>query len=66
MDIQPEPHVITSVDLVSGQRFMMDVGVGIGTLYEVLETQEKGDSELLDRMFDIKRQEKEIDGTYPE
>lgn len=37
MDIQPEPHVITSVDLVSGKRFMMDVGVGIGTLYEVLE-----------------------------
>ncbi len=37
MDAQPEPHIITSVDLISGQRFMMDVGVGIGTWYEVLE-----------------------------
>jgi len=37
MDIQPEPFVITSKDLVSNQRFMMDVGVGIGVLYEVLE-----------------------------
>lgn len=37
MDILPEPHVITSVDLISDQRFMMDAGVGIGLLYEVLE-----------------------------
>ena len=37
MNILQEPHVITSVDLVSGQRFVMDVGVGIGVLYEVLE-----------------------------
>jgi len=37
MDIQQEPHVITSIDLVSGQQFIMDVGIGIGILYEVLE-----------------------------
>jgi len=37
MDIQPEPYVISSVDLVSSQRFIMDVGVGIGVLYEILE-----------------------------
>jgi len=36
MDIQPEPHVITSVDLISEQRFIMDAGIGIGILYEVL------------------------------
>jgi len=37
MDIHPEPFVITSIDLMSSQRFIMDVGVGIGILYEVLE-----------------------------
>lgn len=38
MDIQHEPHVIMSTDIVSGQEFMMDVGVGIGILYEMIET----------------------------
>ena len=37
MDIDPEPFVFTSKDLVSDQRFIMDAGVGIGILYEVLE-----------------------------
>lgn len=37
MNVLHEPNVIMSTDLVSGQEFMMDVGVGIGILYEVLE-----------------------------
>jgi len=37
MDIQPEPYVFGGIDLVSGRRFIMDVGIGIGVLYEVLE-----------------------------
>ena len=37
MDIQPEPFVFASKDFVTGQAFMMDAGVGIGILYEVLE-----------------------------
>ena len=32
-----EPYIIVSEDLVSGQMFMMDIGVGIGILYEVLD-----------------------------
>lgn len=36
MDIQPEPFVLTSRDLVTDQAFIMDAGVGIGILYEVL------------------------------
>ena len=37
LQIVHEPFVITSQDLVSGQAFLMDIGVGIGILYEVLE-----------------------------
>lgn len=35
MNILHEPNVIISTDLVSGQEFMMDTGIGIGILYEV-------------------------------
>ena len=38
MDINPEPFVFTSRDLVTDQRFIMDAGVGIGILYEMIET----------------------------
>jgi hypothetical protein len=37
MDIQPEPFVFASRDLVTNQAFLMDAGVGFGILYEVLE-----------------------------
>lgn len=37
MQIEPEPFIFFSRDLVTGQPFMMDAGVGIGILYEVLE-----------------------------
>ena len=37
MDTDPEPFVFASRDLVTDQRFIMDTGVGIGILYEVLE-----------------------------
>ena len=36
MDIDPEPFVFVSRDLVTDQRFIMDAGGGIGILYEVL------------------------------
>jgi hypothetical protein len=35
--IDNEPFIFTSQDLVTDQRYMMDVGIGIGILYEVLE-----------------------------